>query len=392
MRNLTRDFEKLLGTYQQVQKMNETRPGEFPLGRNSWKVGASCFCCNLDFSWNVRKHHCRGCGQIFCDACTRWKKQGIRVCKKCVLPVFCERNPVVSDFAGEFNDLMDHIKDLLKKSQRIDDLVAAQPSQAEFPLEKSKWTPDGSFEECQFCEEQFTVFKRKHHCRCCGLVFCRSCCNWSEAGNRICELCIVGKFKTNQEPGFTPAKQRYKTKSYSPRPSPIEDKKLKRAQSSDPVMSSDYSRKRKTRKVYADRYDTYDHSERDQGHNAHSRITQSGNDVYRRSTRERQQEREYRRRSEEKRRRHQYEQKLEDDARNRRSYSKEGRRHTGGHGREPDFSRSPSTKLPWEQRFERKERKIRAESLKIPGERNYTAYETVSSSSEETNAEWRDFS
>ncbi|GAA5862981.1 hypothetical protein JCM1840_002345 [Sporobolomyces johnsonii] len=37
------------------------------------------------------------------------------------------------------------------------------------------WEPDESASECRRCGQTFTFFKRKHHCRRCGLVVCASC-------------------------------------------------------------------------------------------------------------------------------------------------------------------------------------------------------------------------
>ncbi len=32
-----------------------------------------CYKCNQEFGFFIRKHHCRGCGRIFCDTCSKWK-------------------------------------------------------------------------------------------------------------------------------------------------------------------------------------------------------------------------------------------------------------------------------------------------------------------------------
>jgi len=37
------------------------------------------------------------------------------------------------------------------------------------------WVPDIAAEECAICKHAFKVFKRKHHCRKCGLVVCADC-------------------------------------------------------------------------------------------------------------------------------------------------------------------------------------------------------------------------
>jgi len=37
------------------------------------------------------------------------------------------------------------------------------------------WMPDAFCKECNDCHEKFTTFKRKHHCRICGQIFCTKC-------------------------------------------------------------------------------------------------------------------------------------------------------------------------------------------------------------------------
>ena len=39
----------------------------------------------------------------------------------------------------------------------------------------SHWMPDQFAKQCYACESQFTVFRRRHHCRLCGQVFCSRC-------------------------------------------------------------------------------------------------------------------------------------------------------------------------------------------------------------------------
>lgn len=38
-----------------------------------------------------------------------------------------------------------------------------------------KWIPDHAAPRCMSCDSQFTAFRRRHHCRCCGQVFCGVC-------------------------------------------------------------------------------------------------------------------------------------------------------------------------------------------------------------------------
>lgn len=43
------------------------------------------------------------------------------------------------------------------------------------PLDSVIWVPDDRARECADCKQRFTQFRRKHHCRACGQVFCRDC-------------------------------------------------------------------------------------------------------------------------------------------------------------------------------------------------------------------------
>lgn len=45
----------------------------------SWHDGKCCHHCRSEFSFTLRKHHCRNCGQIFCGQCSA---------KMCTLPKF----------------------------------------------------------------------------------------------------------------------------------------------------------------------------------------------------------------------------------------------------------------------------------------------------------------
>lgn len=50
-----------------------------------------CKICHVKFSFSERKHHCRDCGGIFCNNCTRFEtdiprlhiKKQVRVCQQC---------------------------------------------------------------------------------------------------------------------------------------------------------------------------------------------------------------------------------------------------------------------------------------------------------------------
>ena len=53
------------------------------------QVATNCRSCKSNFTATKRKHHCRNCGQIFCDKCSKQKaktqtsKKPVRVCEHC---------------------------------------------------------------------------------------------------------------------------------------------------------------------------------------------------------------------------------------------------------------------------------------------------------------------
>jgi len=38
------------------------------------------------------------------------------------------------------------------------------------------WMPDKLCKNCYTCDQPFTMFRRRHHCRLCGQIFCGGCC------------------------------------------------------------------------------------------------------------------------------------------------------------------------------------------------------------------------
>ena len=62
---------------------------------------------------------------------------------------------------------------------------------------KQFWMPDKFCKVCYACEEPFTMYRRRHHCRMCGQVFCNNCSSYSIDGAlfnvpglvRACQVC-----------------------------------------------------------------------------------------------------------------------------------------------------------------------------------------------------------
>lgn len=67
------------------------------------------------------------------------------------------------------------------------------------------WVPDETSTNCMQCNLKFSVIKRRHHCRSCGLLLCSGCCSskaklpyLDDAEARVCAQCD-GILKRNKE-------------------------------------------------------------------------------------------------------------------------------------------------------------------------------------------------
>lgn len=49
--------------------------------------------------------------------------------------------------------------------------------------------PDSDRSECMGCHNPFSIFRRRHHCRVCGEIFCGDCCNFYVMDYRVCGPC-----------------------------------------------------------------------------------------------------------------------------------------------------------------------------------------------------------
>jgi len=69
------------------------------------------------------------------------------------------------------------------------------------------WVPNDSVSECPHCSQPFTMFRRKHHCRKCGLIFCSNCTEFKKhlpqlgyvGEQKVCKNCFAEK----EEPATT---------------------------------------------------------------------------------------------------------------------------------------------------------------------------------------------
>ncbi|XP_023248602.1 1-phosphatidylinositol 3-phosphate 5-kinase [Copidosoma floridanum] len=84
--------------------------------------------------------------------------------------------------------------------KRISNIVASKSNNLQSYKDsqlRSYWMPDSVSKQCYECGERFTTFRRRHHCRVCGQIFCSKCCSDEIPGKimgctgdlRVCTYC-----------------------------------------------------------------------------------------------------------------------------------------------------------------------------------------------------------
>ncbi|KAG9313993.1 hypothetical protein JVU11DRAFT_4770 [Chiua virens] len=74
-------------------------------------------------------------------------------------------------------------------------------------LSRDYWMDDENAKECYDCKSVFTTWRRKHHCRICGQIFCSRCASNIIKGSRfghdgmvrVCNLCLEKLAKVDEE-------------------------------------------------------------------------------------------------------------------------------------------------------------------------------------------------
>ncbi|KAH8371675.1 hypothetical protein KR093_008430 [Drosophila rubida] len=101
-----------------------------------------------------------------------------------------EANERVDELASEVNlsqgrtvsNVLKHISNIVA-SKNNNDLRNYKETELQ-----QLWMPDSKAKECYDCAQKFSTFRRKHHCRLCGQIFCSKCCNQVVPGSIIrCE-------------------------------------------------------------------------------------------------------------------------------------------------------------------------------------------------------------
>ncbi|KAJ3161653.1 1-phosphatidylinositol-3-phosphate 5-kinase [Geranomyces michiganensis] len=89
-------------------------------------------------------------------------------------------------------------EDTLEKNKSSLKLIRRRRNIGSSGITKEFWMRDDKVKECYECKQSFTTFRRKHHCRICGQIFCHRCASSIVPGERfgypgemrVCNFCM----------------------------------------------------------------------------------------------------------------------------------------------------------------------------------------------------------
>ncbi|XP_018598130.2 zinc finger FYVE domain-containing protein 1 [Scleropages formosus] len=178
-----------------------------------WRPNAeitACHACRKPFEDTERKHHCRSCGEGFCQACSTrsmpvpergWGSTPVRVCDAC----HRQGGAVTVNQVTQVEPRGLMARRVTEVAQSTLELMTTA---VDYPLGFVKgvakpdyWVPDHEILQCHNCRKVFTPNMSKHHCRACGQGVCGHCSTQSRAVPsrgwdhpvRVCDCCASHK-------------------------------------------------------------------------------------------------------------------------------------------------------------------------------------------------------
>nr|XP_045608689.1 zinc finger FYVE domain-containing protein 1-like isoform X1 [Procambarus clarkii]XP_045608690.1 zinc finger FYVE domain-containing protein 1-like isoform X1 [Procambarus clarkii]XP_045608691.1 zinc finger FYVE domain-containing protein 1-like isoform X1 [Procambarus clarkii]XP_045608692.1 zinc finger FYVE domain-containing protein 1-like isoform X1 [Procambarus clarkii] len=149
-----------------------------------WTPNHLCTHCKMCRELLDTIHHCRKCGEGFCDSCSDvkmpvpemgWGEEPVRVCKNCF------KNGNGQIIGNEDNDCATDERTV--RARQVSEVISGTlASVAKYPIEflkdsarPSYWIPDEVITKCIVCEKEFGPRLTLHHCRACGQGVCNKC-------------------------------------------------------------------------------------------------------------------------------------------------------------------------------------------------------------------------
>ncbi|XP_065363225.1 zinc finger FYVE domain-containing protein 1-like isoform X3 [Calliphora vicina] len=201
-----------------------------------------CFSCKKNFEkTGLRKHHCRGCGEGFCDACSQYRMpvparkwfDYVRVCSDCRQQLLVHPDSMPAGIMATTSATGISVEEDVTVRKCGETLYNTVSKVATAAIECTKeiikdtarpdyWVPDAEAVRCHICKMQFgtaeelalahvssdspqspqKAFKggdcKRHHCRKCGQGICAECSKtrrpvpdrgWLD-DVRVCDECV----------------------------------------------------------------------------------------------------------------------------------------------------------------------------------------------------------
>lgn len=181
-------------------------------------MATGCYSCRRRFAAKGKEfHHCRACGQGFCDACSDyrrpcadrgWGADAQRTCKKCFDEYNRGGGSSSGGAAGSSSSDVNSEVQARKVTEKVAETFSSLASSVfDYPMNVLKdsarpdyWVPDDDIEHCFVCARPFDSKSLSvHHCRQCGQGVCDSCSKtrrpcplrgWDNPV-RVCDTCIT---------------------------------------------------------------------------------------------------------------------------------------------------------------------------------------------------------
>lgn len=169
-----------------------------------------CSACNREFGPAETKHHCRACGQGFCDKCSShsmpvpsrgWGQTLVRVCDSC----YSQQS---MDPSARHNQEAQTSSTARYTTEALYSVVGVMGDALSYPrqaivesVRPDYWEPDESIVDCGVCKTRFQSDESRHHCRACGKGVCSKCSEktlpvpsrgW-DYPVRVCDACVQRK-------------------------------------------------------------------------------------------------------------------------------------------------------------------------------------------------------
>jgi hypothetical protein len=134
-----------------IEKSRKTFADEFHITAPVWQPDRECHSCQIcktGFGFFTRRHHCRSCGQIICDSCSKHnfllphvnKDKPVRACDRCFSVLSNPNSPVNSPAARRGSASKDVINMAMRLHSPATPATLETPSTPSTPTSQS-WSP-----------------------------------------------------------------------------------------------------------------------------------------------------------------------------------------------------------------------------------------------------------